>query len=98
MTHGPATALAIPTYEDLVLPLERHVYWAQHLLILLIPFYLMLTESDRREDPSCRMPRDQIISWPHVAATFSFWLFWHFIVMQVQLGKKTKSINSFRKK
>ncbi len=80
-THGPAIAVAIPTYEDLVLPMEKHVYWAQHVLLLSIPVYLIFCE----EGNGFRAPTT--ISWPHACFAFGVWCFYHFVVMQV--GKKS---------
>ncbi len=76
LSHGAAIALAVPTYEDLVLPMERHVYWAQHLLLLAVPLYLVLFE----DDGCFHLPRTW--SWRHCMLAYGAWCFYHFAVMQ----------------
>ena len=46
--HGPLAALLFPTTESLILPFEPEVYWIQHILIIIIPFYLMSSYAPSR--------------------------------------------------
>ena len=41
--HGPLAAILFPVTDSLLLPFEPEIYWIQHILIIIIPLYLVMT-------------------------------------------------------
>ena len=73
--HGPIAAMLFPTTEPLVLPFEVEIYWIQHILIVLVPLYL-LTIHDGHGYLAHR-PLD--LFW--YLKSFFLWSLWHWVIM-----------------
>ena len=43
-THGTLAALLFPVDHDMHLPFERETYWIQHLILLILPIYMICCE------------------------------------------------------
>jgi len=74
--HGPLAALLFPTTESLILPFEPEVYWIQHILIIIIPFYLMSSYAPSRYHAHSPLQMDIYTQ------AFLAWSLYHWIVMQ----------------
>ena len=46
--HGPILALLLPVTNTLFLPFEAETYWIQHILIVVVPIYLLVTNPEYR--------------------------------------------------
>ncbi len=79
LTHGAAAGLLFPAMDDLLLPGEQAVYWVQHTLVFLLPFYFAAFEGDSFRLPRGLFNRDVA---SHVLYAFALWVFYHFVVMQ----------------
>jgi hypothetical protein len=42
--HGPLAAILFPVTECLLLPFEVSTYWIQHVLMLVVPVYLLICQ------------------------------------------------------
>ena len=79
--HGPVTAIVLPVTKCLKLPFEVEIYWIQHILLVVVPFYLLLEDRDSREkitDYSAQSPFD----WHWTLKAFGIWGLYHWIVLQ----------------
>lgn len=73
--HGPLVALIFPVTNTRILPMESEVYWAQHILLVLVPLYLLLCT---RGCYSAPQPLD--FAW--IALAYGIWGLFHWCVLQ----------------
>lgn len=74
--HGPLAAILFPVTECLHMPFEKETYWIQHVLLLVVPFYLLL--GDKTHNYVAYKPFDMI--W--LLRAYLAWAAWHWIVLQ----------------
>ena len=48
--HGSLAAILFPVTECLHLPFEVSIYWIQHYLLLIVPFYLLICDDEISDD------------------------------------------------
>jgi len=80
LTHGPLTAILFPVTECLHLPFEAQTYWIQHLLLVIVPFYLILVDKDRKGKKS--YSTQDCFDWSWTLKSFGIWGLYHWIVLQ----------------
>jgi len=71
---GPLLAILFPVTNTLDLPLEWTIYWVQHLMLLLIPLYLIKLGGQFSLEPLSDL------AWP--ATAFSLYSLYHWLVLQ----------------
>jgi len=80
LTHGTLLAIFFPVDDSLSLPMEREIYWVQHILLLLAPVFMLCFERDAFPPPP--VTEKGLFSWPFFLITYGIWAFWHWVVMQ----------------
>ncbi|XP_067122259.1 transmembrane protein 164 [Centruroides vittatus] len=86
--NGPLLAIFFPVLNTRELPMELESYWIQHILMLIIPFYLLRTGMNGAYTVECLKD----FSW--TAMTLGILFLYHFILLQI-LGIVTQvNLNS----
>jgi len=72
--HGPVAALVFPVTDSLLLPFEKEIYWIQHIIIIVIPIYLVTFDTG--------YTAHRVFQIDRFLQAFLAWSVWHWIVMQ----------------
>lgn len=68
--HGPWMATLLPVTNTLFLPFEWSTYWLEHVLLIIIPFYLLRQGGYYTVEPLTDL------AWP--AMTYGAWALYHY--------------------
>eukprot|EP00095_Tigriopus_kingsejongensis_P006433 snap_masked-scaffold469_size162558-processed-gene-0.22 protein:Tk06433 transcript:snap_masked-scaffold469_size162558-processed-gene-0.22-mRNA-1 annotation:"hypothetical protein DAPPUDRAFT_61547" len=84
--HGPIMAIVFPVTNTLFLPCEVTTYWGEHLLLMLVPLYLLRRGGVFTMEPTLEL------AWPLIA--YGIWGLYHWGVLEFMSRYTLANLNS----